>query len=80
MRRIAYGNESDDQQQAKRVFTEYRKNISNMKTENEEKQNITELAPIPSEPPEADRLLRRLTDEEIIQGFRYLMNKDRKRD
>ena len=51
-----------------------------MKTENEEKQNFTELAPIPSEPPEADRLLRRLTDEEIIQGFRYLMNKDRKRD
>ena len=51
-----------------------------MKTENEEKQNITELAPIPSEPPEADRLLRRLTDEEIIQGFRYLMNKDKKKD
>ncbi len=51
-----------------------------MKTENEEKQNITELAPIPSEPPEADQKLRRLTDDEIIQGFRYLMNKDKKKD
>ena len=42
--------------------------------------NITELAPIPSEPPEADQKLRRLTDDEIIQGFRYLMNKDKKKD
>ena len=40
-----------------------------MNTENGEKQNITVLAPIPSEPPEADQKLRHLTDDEIIQGL-----------
>ena len=37
-----------------------------MNTENGEKQNITVLAPIPSE---ADQILRHLTDDEIIQGL-----------
>ena len=39
-----------------------------------------ELVPIPPEPPTEDKKLRHLTDEEIIQGFRYLMNKDKKKD
>lgn len=51
-----------------------------MKTDDEKKQKNTDLAPIPSEPPVSDQKLRRLTDYEIIQGFRYLMNKDRKKD
>ena len=40
-----------------------------MNTENGEKQNITVLATIPSEPPEADQKLGHLTDDEIIQGL-----------
>ena len=50
---------------------------------NEKDSNNTEnigLAPIRKEEPVEETKLRHLTDEEIIQGFRYLMNKDRKKD
>ena len=36
--------------------------------------------PVPDGTERADQKLRHLTDEEIIQGFRYLMNKDKKKD
>ena len=47
--------------------------------DNDRKKN-TDLVPIPPEPPAEDQKLRHLTDDEIIQGFRYLMNKDKKKD
>ena len=46
---------------------------------NEDRKKDTELIPIPSEPPAEDQKLRHLTDDEIIQGFRYLINKDKKK-
>jgi len=47
--------------------------------DNDRKKNM-DLAPIPSELPAEDHKLRHLSDDEIIQGFRYLMNKDKKKD
>ncbi len=38
----------------------------------------TSLTPLQPEIPAEETKLRHLTDEEIIQGFRYLMNKDKK--
>ena len=43
---------------------------------NKEKQN-TGLAPIKAEKPVVETKLRHLTDDEIIQGFRYLIHKDK---
>ncbi len=51
-----------------------------MNTKDNDINKNTELIPIPSEPPAEDQKLRRLTEDEIIQGFRYLMNKDKKKD
>ena len=51
-----------------------------MNTKDNDRNKNTELIPIPSEPPAEDQKLRHLTDDEIIQGFRYLMNKDKKKD
>ena len=47
-----------------------------MKKEN--KPDSTALTPLQPEKPVEETKLKNLTDEEIIQGFRYLMNKDRK--
>ena len=47
-----------------------------MKKEN--KPDSTALSPLQPEKPAEETKLKHLTDEEIIQGFRYLMNKDRK--
>ena len=38
----------------------------------------TALTPLKAELPAEESKLRRLTDEEIIRGFRYLINKDNK--
>ncbi len=38
----------------------------------------TSLAPLRVQKSAGETKLRRLTDEEIIRGFRYLMNKDKK--
>ncbi len=38
---------------------------------------LTTPGPVPIEIHRENPKLRRLTDDEIIQGFRYLMNKDR---
>lgn len=38
-----------------------------------------ELMPIKLEKPAEDSKLRRLTDDEIIQGFRYLIHKEDKK-
>ena len=46
----------------------------------EDRNKATGLAPIPSGPPAEEQKLKHLTDEEIIRGFRYLMNKDKKKD
>ncbi len=43
-------------------------------------QENTGLAPIRKEEPVEETKLRHLTDDEIIRGFRYLMNKDKKKD
>ena len=47
-----------------------------------EKDNITTentaLTPLKAEMPAEESKLRHLTDDEIIRGFKYLMNKDRK--
>ena len=51
-----------------------------MKEKDSNKIENTELAPIRKEEPVEETKLRHLTDDEIIQGFRYLMNKDRKKD
>ena len=51
-----------------------------MKEKDSNKIENTELAPIRKEEPVEETKLRHMTDEEIIQGFRYLMNKDRKKD
>ena len=47
--------------------------------DNDRKKN-TDLVLISPEPPAEDQKLRHLTDDEIIQDFRYLMNKDKKKD
>ena len=51
-----------------------------MKEKDSNKTENTELAPIRKEESVEETKLRNLTDDEIIQGFRYLMNKDRKND
>ena len=51
-----------------------------MKEKDSNKTENTELAPIRKEESVEETKLRNLTDDEIIQGFRYLMNKDRKKD
>lgn len=62
------------------MFTEYRKEISLMSNEDSKKQKNTDIVQIVPEPPSEDQKLRHLTDDEIIRGFRYLMNKDKKKD
>ena len=51
-----------------------------MDVKDNDRNKNTVLAPIPTDPPAEDQKLRRLTDDEIIRGFRYLMNKEKKKD
>ena len=51
-----------------------------MDVKDNDRNKNTDLVPIPTDPPAEDQKLRRLTDDEIIRGFRYLMNKDKKKD
>lgn len=51
-----------------------------MSNEDSKKQKNTDIVQIVPEPPSEDQKLRHLTDDEIIRGFRYLMNKDKKKD
>ncbi len=44
------------------------------------KEKNTDLVPLRPEMPVEESKLKKLTDEDIIRGFKYLINKDRKDD
>ncbi|MBQ9607480.1 MAG: hypothetical protein IJV16_09955 [Lachnospiraceae bacterium] len=50
------------------------------KNSDNKKENNTGLIPIKKEVPAEESKLRHLSDDEIINGFRYLINKGKKKD